>query len=366
MPVLENTTRLSILIFQEKSRDATRVLIVIVVVFLLCNALGFVVTLLESLYTQRGLLNMCPGFYAFAREAVNFLAIVNSSINFVIYCVFGQDFRRELICVWGCKKFTFMMPVGDKFTAEGLMLNSNFHRRPSMFVRYVGLIRQSSAAQLYENGHKIRRSTGRNDDVGGKMPGLANVKGILASLHPQSNNYAGMITPDATSSQRKVIITSTEYTDDEEEGCGNELHKVPEAHDSWDERTRKHDGARIANGSSVGVHLLAPPRPLSKSKASGSRSNHALSSWRERLPSSSKKRRRCSSALSSPEPGRLKSSSSMQKELSKSTASCSESEPLAPFLLGMLISTAPTVRQAGFETAIKNYENAASEEMAWV
>lgn len=35
--------------------------------------------------------------------AINFLAIVNSSINFVIYIIFGKDFRKELVIVYGCR-----------------------------------------------------------------------------------------------------------------------------------------------------------------------------------------------------------------------------------------------------------------------
>lgn len=324
-------------------------LIVIVVVFLLCNALGFVVTLLESLYTQRGLLEWCPGFYAFAREAVNFLAIVNSSINFVIYCIFGQDFRRELVCVWGCKRFTLMMPVGDKFTAEGLMLNSSIHRRPSMFVRYVGLIRQTSRTQLYENGNKVRN---RNDETR-KASGMANVRGILASLQPPPNN--NRMPKEISSSQRKVIITSTDYDEEEEDECQNDT-VTDYTKESWVDD--KHEGSNLANGSGVGVYFLPAPS-LDKREKYGSHSNFTLSALRDRLPSSSK-RRRCSSAVST-----VSTSGSNQIEkLSRSNPSC-ESEPLAPFLLGMLVSTAPTVRQAGFETAIKNYENE-NEEIVWV
>ncbi|KIH44786.1 hypothetical protein ANCDUO_17000 [Ancylostoma duodenale] len=57
-------------------------------------------------------------FYTFSREAINFLAIINSSINFVIYIVFGKEFRKELVVVYGCgmRGITMRLPVHDKFT----------------------------------------------------------------------------------------------------------------------------------------------------------------------------------------------------------------------------------------------------------
>lgn len=50
-------------------------------------------TLLEHLVGVEYLVVQHKTFYMFSREATNFLAIVNSSINFVIYIIFGKDFR---------------------------------------------------------------------------------------------------------------------------------------------------------------------------------------------------------------------------------------------------------------------------------
>jgi hypothetical protein len=105
---------------KEKSREATRVLVVIVFIFLICNFWGFVLALLEQLFGVAYLTQNYKTFYAFSREAINFLAIVNSSINFVIYCIFGKDFRKELVIVYGCgcaSSFALHMPVQDKFAA---------------------------------------------------------------------------------------------------------------------------------------------------------------------------------------------------------------------------------------------------------
>uniref|UniRef100_A0A5S6QE68 G_PROTEIN_RECEP_F1_2 domain-containing protein n=1 Tax=Trichuris muris TaxID=70415 RepID=A0A5S6QE68_TRIMR len=81
---------------RERSRDATIILIVVVSMFLICNLWGLVMTLMEAFYGVQALMMSWPKFYAFSREAVNFLAIVHSSINFIIYYSFGKDFRAEL------------------------------------------------------------------------------------------------------------------------------------------------------------------------------------------------------------------------------------------------------------------------------
>ncbi|CAI5441346.1 unnamed protein product [Caenorhabditis angaria] len=102
---------------KEKSREATLVLVIIVFIFLGCNFWGFVLTLLERVMGQSLMLEH-PLFYTFSREAINFLAIINSSINFVIYLLFGKDFRKELVVVYGCgmRGITMRLPVQDKFT----------------------------------------------------------------------------------------------------------------------------------------------------------------------------------------------------------------------------------------------------------
>ncbi|CAD6200035.1 unnamed protein product [Caenorhabditis auriculariae] len=103
---------------KEKSREATLVLVIIVCIFLGCNFWGFVLTLLERIVGQETLMVEHKIFYTFSREAINFLAIINSSINFVIYLLFGRDFRKELVVVYGCgmRGITLKLPVQDKFS----------------------------------------------------------------------------------------------------------------------------------------------------------------------------------------------------------------------------------------------------------
>uniref|UniRef100_A0A0M3IU80 G_PROTEIN_RECEP_F1_2 domain-containing protein n=1 Tax=Ascaris lumbricoides TaxID=6252 RepID=A0A0M3IU80_ASCLU len=104
-------------VLKEKSREATIVLVVIVCIFLLCNVWGFVLTLLEQILDRRWLEVEHHLFYTFSREAINLLAIINSSINFVIYLIFGKDFRKELVVIYGCGMRGVMLhlPTHDKF-----------------------------------------------------------------------------------------------------------------------------------------------------------------------------------------------------------------------------------------------------------
>lgn len=81
--------------WQEKTKNATVVLVVIILIFLVCNVWGFVISLLEYLVGFDRLYSDNEMFYSFSRVAINFLAILNSSVNFYVYCVFGKEFRSE-------------------------------------------------------------------------------------------------------------------------------------------------------------------------------------------------------------------------------------------------------------------------------
>ncbi|KRZ55752.1 FMRFamide receptor [Trichinella nativa] len=93
---------------KERSRDATVILIVVVLNFLICNSWGLVMTLMEAFYGVPTLVVTWPKFYTFSREAVNFLAIVHSSINFIVYYSFGKDFRMELESMITSTRVTYL------------------------------------------------------------------------------------------------------------------------------------------------------------------------------------------------------------------------------------------------------------------
>uniref|UniRef100_A0A0N5C2C1 G_PROTEIN_RECEP_F1_2 domain-containing protein n=1 Tax=Strongyloides papillosus TaxID=174720 RepID=A0A0N5C2C1_STREA len=90
---------------KEKSREANIVLVIIVFIFLCCNSWGFVLTFAEHVTEVDYLRREHYVFYTFSREAVNLLAIINSSVNFVIYLIFGKDFRREFLSIYNSNVF---------------------------------------------------------------------------------------------------------------------------------------------------------------------------------------------------------------------------------------------------------------------
>lgn len=77
-------------------RSVTLMLVLVVIVFTICQ--------LPALFTQ-----IWSGFrdesnsnlYRYIGEVTNFMVTLNSSTNFIIYCIFGQKFR-ELMCLTFC------------------------------------------------------------------------------------------------------------------------------------------------------------------------------------------------------------------------------------------------------------------------
>ena len=91
---------------QPGERSITIVMVTIVVVFLLCHTPDRVYQILRNFTTHPH----CPFAIFFFSNSCNFLIILNSSINFVIYCMFRRRFRHillEYICRGcGCKRVT--------------------------------------------------------------------------------------------------------------------------------------------------------------------------------------------------------------------------------------------------------------------
>ncbi|VDO70652.1 unnamed protein product [Heligmosomoides polygyrus] len=146
---------------KEKSREATLVLVIIVCIFLICNFWGFVLTLLERIVDHEVLMVENHTFYTFSREAINFLAIINSSINFVIYIVFGKEFRKELVVVYGCgmRGITMRLPVADKFS-----IWRTWGKRSKDGSR----LSISNDSKNNHNAHAVR--TSRNFQISSRLP----------------------------------------------------------------------------------------------------------------------------------------------------------------------------------------------------
>ena len=74
---------------QKKELKLAVMLMIVVVVFLLCNILALIVNILEAMNLQISVVT----------EISNLMVTVNSSVNFFIYIIFGEKFKRQF---WQC------------------------------------------------------------------------------------------------------------------------------------------------------------------------------------------------------------------------------------------------------------------------
>lgn len=83
-----------------RQMESTKLLICAVVIFLICNVPGVLLTLSEIFFAKY--LRKNRELHSYGRDIVNFMAIVDCSLCFFIYIVFGgQEFRlrvARLLC----------------------------------------------------------------------------------------------------------------------------------------------------------------------------------------------------------------------------------------------------------------------------
>ena len=79
---------------QRKEDNTTFALVVIVVIFLLCQTPTMFQRLMYALVRTDG--QKCGHFFFYLQGCADYLAIVNSSANFVVYVLFSRHFRTQL------------------------------------------------------------------------------------------------------------------------------------------------------------------------------------------------------------------------------------------------------------------------------
>lgn len=90
-----NRERARLTRLQQKEIGLATMLMVVVLVFFSCNLLPFVLNVLEAVAGVR---------YARLNNVSSLLVTFNSSVNFVVYCIFGDKFKRiffKLFCPAG-------------------------------------------------------------------------------------------------------------------------------------------------------------------------------------------------------------------------------------------------------------------------
>ena len=77
----------------NQETDVTLTLLVVVIVFVICQIGNPIVRLVSAVSPDR---LKCSHFYFYWQPIGDFLQVFNSSTNFFIYCFFGRQFRRRV------------------------------------------------------------------------------------------------------------------------------------------------------------------------------------------------------------------------------------------------------------------------------
>lgn len=84
---------------QKREQNLTIIPLAIVLVFFFCGTPSLIVNIIDSLYPK---VWEYPGSITFMVVA-NFLVVLNSACNFIIYCLLGKKFRSRLIQLCRCR-----------------------------------------------------------------------------------------------------------------------------------------------------------------------------------------------------------------------------------------------------------------------
>uniref|UniRef100_A0A914ZA87 G-protein coupled receptors family 1 profile domain-containing protein n=1 Tax=Panagrolaimus superbus TaxID=310955 RepID=A0A914ZA87_9BILA len=174
--------KVSIISEAAVSPDDTITMIAVVILFLLCNTLALVVNLIETFFEPDALLlNMLT-------DTSNFLVVLNSSVNCIIYLVFNKEYRavffenvtylRQKFCCW----FGIYQSPRPDSNQELLYKNS----KPSE-------CESSSTTPLAQHGNRVHISTTKKPPLPSMSSSTANAGAAkdLEAAQFQTNNGGG-------------------------------------------------------------------------------------------------------------------------------------------------------------------------------
>jgi len=87
----------------SQEKNITNIIIIIIMVVILCHTPDRVLTVFKAIQQPEN--KHCPDPLIYASHFCNLLIVVNSSANFVIYCIFRRRFRR-ILCSLLCRRCT--------------------------------------------------------------------------------------------------------------------------------------------------------------------------------------------------------------------------------------------------------------------
>ena len=106
---------------EQKEIGLATMLMVVVIVFFLCNVLALVVNILEHLFhkTFPQMININ-----------NLLITLNSSVNFIIYCIFNDKFKRIFCKLFCCQMVLHKFGIYSNGGPGGAFTETYVHRYP--------------------------------------------------------------------------------------------------------------------------------------------------------------------------------------------------------------------------------------------
>ena len=198
---------------EQKEIGLATMLMVVVIVFFLCNVLALVVNILEVFKKEFFQLNSLN----------NLLVTFNSSVNFIIYCIFNDKFKRIF-----CKLFCCQV-VLNKFGIYGNVGNGGFtetyvHRYPENGHRPPNTTMTSAAGTLQRNSNAVRGISPRQmanirnaNDAGGRNS-LIHFNNNSNQTIREGENDAGMKQHNI-GKEVKTLLLSDEGLSEDDEYC---------------------------------------------------------------------------------------------------------------------------------------------------
>ncbi|XP_040578439.2 FMRFamide receptor [Lepeophtheirus salmonis] len=115
-----NTMRAKLSRHQKREISSATMLMCVVWAFFICNILPLVVNILELLKIEKTALT----------NLSNLLVTLNSSVNFIIYCIFGDKFKRiflKLFCWKRCNNGLYMDDTLGRYPSRVIRHNTRLH-----------------------------------------------------------------------------------------------------------------------------------------------------------------------------------------------------------------------------------------------
>uniref|UniRef100_A0AC34FNV5 G-protein coupled receptors family 1 profile domain-containing protein n=1 Tax=Panagrolaimus sp. ES5 TaxID=591445 RepID=A0AC34FNV5_9BILA len=168
--------KVSIISEAAVSPDDTITMIAVVILFLLCNTLALVVNLIETFFEPDALLlNMLT-------DTSNFLVVLNSSVNCIIYLIFNKEYRAVFLetVAYLRQKFCCWLGIYSTPRPESNQELLYKHSKPSES-------ESTSTTPLAQHGNRVHISTTKKPP----LPPMSSSSAAAAARDLESQNNGG-------------------------------------------------------------------------------------------------------------------------------------------------------------------------------